>query len=96
MLGVPGCRGGGKIITDVGSAMALHDSADKIRTWRMKATEVRALATTMEHGADRDHLLRVAESYDITACQAEARLLRKIEAAFVPPRTAGRRFATPI
>jgi hypothetical protein len=79
-----------------GSAMALNDSAEKIRAWRTKAQEVRSLAMTMEQGADRDHLLRVAESYDITAGQAEARLLRKIEAAFLPAgRPALRRFITP-
>jgi hypothetical protein len=54
------------------------DSYEKIRKWRQKADEARALAKTAQTAFGREHLLRVVESYEIVADEAQARLLSKV------------------
>jgi hypothetical protein len=56
----------------------VNDSYEKIRVWRAKAVEVRKLAESERNAFTRAHLSRVAETYDMIADEAEARMLKKI------------------
>ena len=56
----------------------MEDSYDKIRVWRGKAIEVRQLAAKETNSFTREHLSRVAETYEMIADEAEARMLKKI------------------
>ena len=53
----------------------LRDTVEKVTGWRDKASEARRLAQAARGSFQREHLLRVAESYEIVAQDAERRML---------------------
>ena len=52
----------------------LPADGDRIRQWRMKAAELRAVADQLTHPSTRDAFRRTAMTYDRLASGAEARL----------------------
>lgn len=59
-------------------------TVEDIRVWRLRAEELRMLASTMEDASARLGVLGAARSYDAMAADAEARL-RSDTAVREPP-----------
>jgi hypothetical protein len=62
------------ILAEQEAKLPPDDSLDRIRQWRMKATELHAIADQMKDSSAQDSLRRTARSYDRIADAAEARL----------------------